>query len=265
MKQEYLIEKNIYKFALVLKKLLPLGFYIILKKIYFYINFIKDYNKFKKLNDKFSEPMYLSWHDRSPQLLDKTKVTQFDAHYVYHPAWAARILSEIKPTKHIDIASTLSFSTIVSAFINVDFYDYRPALINLSNFYSKKGDLLNLPFKTNSIESISCMHVIEHIGLGRYGDDIDPNGDRKAINELKRVLAVNGNLLFVVPIGKQRIVFNAHRVYTASQILDYFKDFKLMDFSLLPDDYENRGMIKFPDISFADSQFYACGCFWFRK
>jgi hypothetical protein len=57
------------------------------------------------------------------------------------------------------------------------------------------------------------MHVIEHIGLGRYGEALDPDGDLKAIRELVRVLAAGGNLLVVVPVGRPRIQFNAHRIY----------------------------------------------------
>jgi hypothetical protein len=45
------------------------------------------------------------------------------------------------------------------------------------------------------------MHVVEHVGLGRYGDPIDANGDAQAIKELKCVLWPGGVLYFVVPTG----------------------------------------------------------------
>ena len=83
--------------------------------------------------------------------------------------------------------------------------------------------------KDNSLSSISCMHVIEHVGLGRYGDPINIHGDILAINEIKRVLANDGNLLFVTPLGK-KICFNAHRVYTYEEILNYFSELKLRIF-----------------------------------
>jgi hypothetical protein len=67
------------------------------------------------------------------------------------------------------------------------------------------------------------MHVVEHVGLGSYGDSLDPNGDLKAMSELKRVLSINGNLLFVVPVGKPRVMFNAHRIYSYEQIIECFK------------------------------------------
>jgi SAM-dependent methyltransferase len=207
----------------------------------------------------------MSWSERKPCLYDKTSTTLFDRHYIYHPAWAARILAKIRPKKHIDISSTLAFSTLISAFIPVDFYDFRPANIQLSDFEARKADLTALPFKNNSVTSLSCMHTIEHIGLGRYGDKLDPNGDLKAIKELKRVLAIGGTLLFVVPIGKPKIIFNAHRVYSLKQIKSYFSDLILKEFVLIPDKINGEYPILNPSEKFCNQQKYACGCFWFKK
>src|SRR5690554_5750635 len=137
--------------------------------------------------------------DFYPCLHDKTSNTYFDRHYVYHPAWAARIVAKNRPEKHVDISSTLHFCSILSAFVPVDFYDYRPASLILSQLSSLSADLSSLPFEDDSILSLSCMHTVEHVGLGRYGDPLDYDGDIKAINELKRVLARGGHLLFVVP------------------------------------------------------------------
>lgn len=171
---------------------------------------VKDYLKFKSFkNKRFS----IKYSDFYPCIKDKTIKTSFDTHYVYHTAWAARKLKEIQPEKHTDISSSLYFSGIVSAFVPVDFYDYRPAELKLSNLTSKHADLTKLQFTTNSINSLSCMHTIEHIGLGRYGDPIDPQADITAIKELVRVLKPGGSLLFVTPVGKPKIEFNAHRIY----------------------------------------------------
>ncbi len=53
-----------------------------------------------------------------------------------------------------------------------------------------------------SIDRIdSCMHTIEHIGLGRYGDPLDAVGDQTALSELQRVVAPGGSLLIVVPVA----------------------------------------------------------------
>jgi len=202
--------------------------------------------------------------DLYPCLNDNTNFTSFDRHYIYHPAWAARIIAALNPVVHYDISSTLNFCTMVSAFVPVNFYDYRPAKLNLSNLQSAQIDLIKLHFETNSIQSLSCMHTIEHIGLGRYGDNIDTEGDKKAINELKRVTAIGGNLLIVVPVGRPRIMFNAHRIYSYNDVIKYFAGFELINFSLVPDEKE-IGFIENATKEQSDKQFYGCGCFWFRK
>lgn len=102
------------------------------------------------------------------------------------------------PEKHIDISSDLRFVTLVSAFLPIDFYDFRPVDLKMDGLESFHADIVNLPFENNSVYSFSCMHVVEHVGLGRYGDAIDYDGDLKAIAELLRVLAQGGNLIFVV-------------------------------------------------------------------
>lgn len=229
---------------------------------------LKDYFKFKRsiqhenAGDRFS----ISSLDFYPCIKDKTVTTGFDRHYVFHTAWAARKVKEINPKKHVDISSSLYFSTIVSAFVPVDFYDYRPAKLNLSNLDSREGNLMSLPFQDNTVESISCMHTIEHIGLGRYGDPIDPLGDVKAIKELIRVTAPGGSLLFVTPLGsKPKIEFNAHRIYTYTQILEYFKDLTLVEFSYIPEDGTRGGILSPATASDIQNDSYGCGCFWFKK
>jgi len=109
------------------------------------------------------------------------------------------------------------------------------------------------------------MHTLEHIGLGRYGDRIDYDGDLKAIGELKRVLAINGDLLIVVPTGKPKIAYNAHRIYAYEQIISYFEPLELIEFSLIPDDFSEVGLIKNASKEIADKQNWGCGCYWFKK
>ncbi len=230
-----------------------------------YFGFIKEYIKFKIRASSSERRFSMRWRDRYPCLNDRTRTTGFDRHYVYHPAWAARILSQNKPDFHVDISSTLHFCSIVSAFIPVKFYDYRPADLQLSDLTSEAVDLLALPFADMSIQSLSCMHVVEHIGMGRYGDLLDPEGDLRAIAELKRVLAVGGSLLLVVPIGKPKIMFNAHRIYSYDQIMSSFSELKLQEFALIPEDPKNGGLIRNASKTMADAETYGCGCLWFRK
>lgn len=202
------------------------------------------------------------WRDRYIIAGEATTSTAFDGTYVFHIAWASRILAEIRPEKHVDISSSLYFVTNISAFIPVDFYDFRPVNLNLSGINSYSGDITALSFADNSIKSLSCLHVIEHIGLGRYGDPLDPQGDIKAAKELIRVLEPGGSLLIAVPTGKARIQFNAHRIYEVEQIIEMFKPLELKSSALVDD---NNKFTLDADFKVANQQRYGCGCFHFTK
>jgi SAM-dependent methyltransferase len=205
------------------------------------------------------------WDDAKPCPDDRTATTGFDRHYVYHTAWAARVIARTRPARHVDVSSSLYFAAIASAFVPVDYYEYRPVRLDLDNLETNTADLLKLPFADASVASISCMHVVEHVGLGRYGDPLDAEGDLAAMNELKRVVAPGGDLLFVVPVGRPRVVFNAHRIYGPGHVLDAFAGMKLEEFALIPDGRFGRGLVIDPKPAFVDEQNYGCGCFWFRR
>lgn len=201
-----------------------------------------------------------------PVLNEDGDQNEFSYSYVMHTAWAARILNKTNPRYHVDFSSYLYFSALVSAFIPMTFYDYRPVRLLLPNFTGEKTDLTNLFFQDNVTESVSCLHVIEHLGLGRYGDPIDAQADLKAASELKRTLAYNGNLLIVVPMNKQsRVVFNAHRLYSYEQVMGMFHGLFLKEFSLINNcdpiiyNADPKQIIDTTDL--ADST----GLFWFTK
>jgi hypothetical protein len=239
--------------------------YLASKQIWEYnATFRSDFRRFKSLSSK--NRFELEWGRRLPCLMEKTGTIDFGKNYTYHLAWASRILSTIKPTYHVDISSSLRFCAILSAFIPVRYYEYRPVDIELSDLTSDAADLTSLPFASNSIKSLSCMSVVEHVGLGRYGDKLDPEGDLRAISELKRVISVGGDLLFVVPVGKKaEIRFNAHRIYTYDQICSYFSELELIEFALLPDLSPNDKLIRNAPRELAYQSNDGCGCFWFRR
>ncbi len=193
---------------------------------------------------------------------DAVTTTPFDAHYVYHTSWAARRLLANPTELHVDIGSDIRFVTIASAYQKIYFLDYRPANIELSNLICGHVDLRNLQFDSNSIESLSCMHVIEHIGLGRYGDPIDFDGDKKAFRELARVLKPGGLLYLVVPVGSPAIVFHAHRIYNPWSVSKMLDEFTLLEFSIIND---SGRLIENCGFDVALRQKYGCGCFLFQK
>lgn len=220
-----------------------------------------DWRTYKRLDAAPRFPLKIG--DVYPCVTDKTPGTKFDRHYIYHTAWAARKLAQIKPVVHTDIASSLYFIGVASAFVPIHFYDFRPPELTLSNVQVGQADLLHLPFADGELKSLSCLHVIEHIGLGRYGDSIDPEGDRKAARELARVLAPGGSLLIVTPVGSPKLRFNAHRVYSKQMVLDLFPDLTLHECTLIPD--AGGAPVENATDSDIAAESFGCGCFWFIK
>ncbi len=223
--------------------------------------FIIDFVRFRRGLKSFR----CRWVDVLPMLNEKTSSMDFDAHYIYHTGWAARVLRELAPAHHIDISSALMFSAVMSAYTKVSYYDFRKPSVVLSNLQCGVQDATRLTFESNSIESLSCMHVIEHIGLGRYGDAVDNKGDLLAASELSRVIKPGGQLLIVVPVGADQTVrFNAHRIYSYRGVLNMFNELELLEFAFLHDKKDNQ-FFRFAAESDTTGSVYGCGCFLFRK
>jgi SAM-dependent methyltransferase len=227
--------------------------------------FSDQFRQFRVLHAAADRRLGVRWEDRLPVIGEATAETAYDRHYVYHTAWAARVLAATRPAYHVDISSSLFFVAIASAFVPVRFYDFRPADVVLPGLTCAAADLLKLPFPDATVPSLSCMHVVEHVGLGRYGDPLDPGGDAAAANELSRVLAAGGNLLFVAPVGRPRVAFNAHRVYGYDDVLALFPSLTLQEFTLIPADAGRGGLLVDAGRDACDAEDYGCGCFWFQR
>ena len=106
--------------------------------------------------------------------------------------------------------------------------------------------ILSLPFKDGELSSISSLHVVEHIGLGRYGVPLDPRGDRKAVRELACVVAPDGHRYIGVPVGRQRVCFNVHRIYDPGDFVRWFEEEGLLleGFSVVDDNGRFRGGVQ---------------------
>lgn len=200
--------------------------------------------------------------DLQPCLGDWSTHTPFDAHYFYQGAWLARRLSGAKPERHVDIGSSVLTMSVLSAWVDTVFVDYRPLKASLPGLGSVAGDILSLPFADNSLASLSCLHVIEHIGLGRYGDPIDPQGSVKAALELQRIVRPGGKLFISLPVGRERICFNAHRVHAPDSVMNMFPQLRLAEFSYVDDAGQLRERQQ--PCSASDLR-YGCGFFQFEK
>lgn len=220
--------------------------------------FISHWMRFSQMN----KADRLRVADAYPNLCDWVASTPFDPHYFYQAAWLARQLASAPPAKHLDIGSDVKLIGTLSAFVPCEFMDFRPLAASLPGLECTRGDIVALPMADESVNSLSCLHVVEHIGLGRYGDPIDPEGSRKAIAELERVVAQEGRLFLSVPVGRERICFNAHRVFAAKTILAFFGKLNLVSFSLVDD----AGRF-WPDCSpdRANGLEYGCGMFVLEK
>lgn len=223
-----------------------------------YCWFVADWRTYSRMAG--AEPLRLL--DSYPCLLDRTETTPFDSHYFYQDIWAFKAIHASGTKNHIDVGSRVILAGMLTAITEVTFVDIRPLTVGLENFDSKQGSILALPFSDNSVPSLSCLHVAEHIGLGRYGDPLDPEGTKKAARELARVLAPTGDLYFSVPVGKPRVCFNAHRIHSPQHVLDFFHDLQLVQFSGIDDEGTFEQDME-PDV-LADAA-YACGLFHFTR
>lgn len=155
----------------------------------------------------------------------------FSVDYWLHTSWAARKIAQRGVKTHVDFGSYVYFAGLASAFLrNFIYCDIRGIPNAFPNLESRREDLMKISFADDSLESVSCLHVAEHIGLGRYGDTLDASGDLKAARELTRILAPGGQLLMVLPMNEKPVVrFNGERMYSAIQVHNMFSGLKMVD------------------------------------
>jgi len=223
-----------------------------------YIWYIRDWRKYGRLPGAES----LHFENSYPMLADRTATTAVDIQYFYQAIWAMERIARVKGNIHVDVGSEVGFVGMLTTHLPVLFIDIRPIRVQLPDLTSLAGSLLNLPIASQSVASLSCLHVVEHVGLGRYGDPLTPLGTRLACGELSRVLMPGGHLFLSTLIGRPRVFFNAHRIHTPLQILTYFDGFELIEFSAVDD----RGQLILdvqPEQMMNAN--YACGLFWFRR
>ena len=191
-------------------------------------------------------------------------------HYFHQDLLVARKIFHANPRRHVDIGSrTDGFVAHVAVFREIEVLDIRSQTSKVKNITFKQADLMSLPEgMANYCDSISSLHAIEHFGLGRYGDPIDYNGSLKALANITKMVRSGGKFYFSVPIGKQRIEFNAHRVFSVRYLLNLFlENFQLDSFSYVNDRgdlFENVNL----DEESIDANFHChwgCGIFELTK
>jgi len=188
-------------------------------------------------------------------------------HYYHQDLYIAKKIFSKRPDVHLDIGSRIDgFIAHLLAFgQRTVLGDVRPIISNDQNLSSICIDLssqLKVPI-SQKYDSISSLHVVEHVGLGRYGDRIDPAGHIKAIHNLTSLLSHNGTLYLSFPIAKySRIEFNAHRVLSLSEAKLIFDNLGLVikDFVYV-DDMGNLCCPDLPNgIDFSNTYGLKYGC-----
>ncbi len=135
--------------------------------------------------------------------------------YFWQDLLVARWIFEENPVKHVDVGSRIDgFVAHVASFREIEVFDVRPISTKVSGIVFKQADFMQpLELGECYCDSLSCLHAIEHFGLGRYGDPIDPMGYQCGIANMARLLKLGGRFYLSTPIGQERVEFNAHRVF----------------------------------------------------
>jgi SAM-dependent methyltransferase len=182
--------------------------------------------------------------DLWPCLFDRTSVTQIDAHYFYQAVWAFKQILSQRPRAHVDLGSQVNLVGLLTTVTHVTFLDIRPLVLTLNDYTGLGGSITALPFRNDAVASLSSLHVIEHIGLGRYGDPIDPEGSLKAAREIVRVLAPGGRAYISVPIGRPRVQFNGQRVFAPTDVVTMFDGLDLVEMAMVDASGKFHGEVK---------------------
>ena len=189
--------------------------------------FWHSYREYKRLAPSHIQPPLNFLY---PCLGDDTGQTPIEPIYFYQDAWAFERIVQAKPQSHVDVGSHHKFVALLSKVVSVTMVDIRPLSLPLESLQFRQGSILDLPFEDGSVSSLSSLCVVEHIGLGRYGDPLDPFGTEKALAELKRVLAPGGDFYISVPIDdKNRTYFNAHRSFREAYLFEQFEQLKVVE------------------------------------
>jgi SAM-dependent methyltransferase len=231
--------------------------------------FLKEYREFKK-QAKLLSPDF-PFGNFYPCFEDSSQESgTASGHYFHQDLLVAGKIFKNNPIKHVDIGSRMDgFISHVASFRQIEFVDIRNLSTQIDNIRFIQADIMddNLSL-SNYCDSISCLHALEHFGLGRYGDRIDYQGHLKGWNNIYKILKKGGKFYFSVPIGNQRIEFNAHRVFSLAYLLQMIKGrYQIDSFSYVNDvgDLIKNAEINENSISTNFSCHYGCGIFELTK
>ena len=230
---------------------------------------LREYAALKRQNRAAGNPFRIRFS--MPCLADRYEPSgSARGHYFFQDLLVARRIFERKPVRHVDVGSRVDgFVAHVAAFREIEVFDIRPLSLAVPSIIFRQMDMMDAPEEFKACcDSLSCLHAIEHFGLGRYGDSVDLNGHVKGFLSLSAILKPGGMLYFSVPIGPERVDFNANRVFAIQTILNLAQDcFELDAFSYVDDAGELHEKVSLTAEVMADNFGcqYGCGIFELRK
>lgn len=226
----------------------------------------KDAERYSKLNNHSTMEIVKEYS--MPIYTDKVATAGSIHSYFWQDLWAARKIYQNSPQQHYDIGSRIDgfIAHLLTFRDHVNLIDIRPLdrEVDGLSFVCADATYLN-NFDDNSIESLSALCSLEHFGLGRYGDLIDPDACYKCFRAIEHKVQAGGNIYLSLPIGKEHLEFNAHRVFFASTILNSFPQCELIEYSCTYNGYieHDVDIHKYDnDLSLGGSRF---GLFHLRK
>ena len=232
--------------------------------------YLRDYAALKAQQSSAANPF--SFGAFYPCLEDRFRESgAATGHYFHQDLLVARRIHANNPVKHVDVGSSIEgFVAHVASFRSIEVFDVRPLSVSIPNIRFVQADMMApLPDSLmDYCDSLSCLHAIEHFGLGRYGDPIQYDGYLLGLDNFHRILKTGGKLYISVPIGPQRIEFNAHRVFSVGYLLKCFEGkYRLDCFSYIDDLgnlHENAPLV---DSSIENNCgcIYGCGIFELMK
>ena len=233
--------------------------------------YIKNYIIFSRQLSN-SQPIYIR-----PTLFDHYKSSgQFGHEYFYQDLFVAQLVFQNNFPNfdaHLDVGSRIDgFVSHVASFMHVTYLDIRPSKLQNQNINTVKCDIscrdsVNSVLATHGkFLSVSCLHVIEHIGLGRYGDPIGTNLAHQALRNITNLLDNSGILYLSTPVGHPRVEFDCNYVFDPSSIIELAQDLglELLQFYVL-DKTNVFNQINLSEFKFISKFDYHLGLFIFRK
>ena len=199
------------------------------------MKFFSDIDTYSSLNTH--QDFCITNEDLYPILYEHLASAGSASNYFFQDLWAAQKINNLHPDMHYDVGSRLDgfIANLLAAHQSVTMLDIRPLPYTVPGLSFIQADATNLEnIDDNSISSLSALSSVEHFGLGRYGDPIDPDACFKTMTAFERVLTPNGHLYFAVPIGFQnRLCFNAHRIFTPQTVIASFPHLELCEFAYI--------------------------------